>query len=200
MNLTKLFRTFALAISVIVPLGAVADTETATKAPTFGKYQAKGFLTDYSKLPMTPDAEGAYRYRDPDADFGKYDKLLVDRIIVWFKDDSEIPGATGQELTIPEVSQSDEGTYHVTLTSDCGTATSADATLALNDGPPVVTNQPDSAVVCEGESVTFSISVSGEEPLNVQWRRNGADIAGATGTSYTIDSVLSTDFGSYESF
>ena len=71
---------------------------SATDAPMFGEYQAKGFLTDYSKLPTTADADGAYRYRDPAADAGKYNKLLVDRIKVWFKEDSDYKGIDVDEL------------------------------------------------------------------------------------------------------
>ena len=79
-------------------LVGTASAETADDALTFGKYEAKGFLTDYSNLPKTADEEGAFRYRDPDADLGRYDKLLVDRIKIWFKDDSEYKGIDPDEL------------------------------------------------------------------------------------------------------
>ena len=96
MKLTRLLPALAMVASCALPL--VVTAETATDAPTFGDYQAKGFLTDYSKLPTTPDAEGAYRYRDPAADTSKYNKLLVDRITIWFKEDSEYKGIDADEL------------------------------------------------------------------------------------------------------
>jgi len=73
-------------------------TAQAADAPKFGEYQTKGFLTDYVKLAPVPDGNGAYRYRNPEAKFGSYKKLLVDRIKVWFKDDSEYKGIDPDEL------------------------------------------------------------------------------------------------------
>jgi hypothetical protein len=77
-------------------LGALADSGAG--APMFGDYQAKGFLTDYSRISTTAGEDGAYRYRDPTADLGSYNKLLVDRIKVWFKEDSEYKGIDPDEL------------------------------------------------------------------------------------------------------
>lgn len=48
-----------------VPLVPGHHGEVATSAPMFTDYRAESFLTDYSKLPTPPDADGAYRYRDP---------------------------------------------------------------------------------------------------------------------------------------
>ena len=92
----QLLPALAMIASCALPLVAKADT--AADAPTFGDYQAKGFLIDYSKLPTTPNADGAYRYRDPAADTSKYNKLLVDRIKVWFKEDSDYKGIDADEL------------------------------------------------------------------------------------------------------
>lgn len=89
---------FVLAIGfVFAPqLGALADS--GAEAPMYGDYQAKGFLTDYSKISTTAGADGAYLYRDPTADLSKYNKLLVDRIKIWFKEDSEYKGIDPDEL------------------------------------------------------------------------------------------------------
>jgi hypothetical protein len=87
-----------LALSTLLTLPAAASEAGATNAPKFGDYQAKGFLTDYSKLPKTADESGAYRYRDPNTDFSKYNKLLVDRIKIWFQEDSEYKGIDPDEL------------------------------------------------------------------------------------------------------
>ena len=95
MQMIKLLTTVALGAVLASP--AVTFAESATQGPMFGAYQSKGFLTDYSKIPSTGD-DGAYRYRDPAADFGKYNKLLVDRIKIWFKDDSEYKGIDPEEL------------------------------------------------------------------------------------------------------
>jgi hypothetical protein len=66
-----------------------------------GDYKPPGFLSDYSKLkPKGGDSE-AYSYRDPKADLAKYNKLLVDRIKIYLKEDApskEIDPAAMKEL------------------------------------------------------------------------------------------------------
>jgi hypothetical protein len=96
MNLRKLLPALAIVTSCALPL--VSGAESATDAPAFGDYRAKGFLTDYSKLRPSTKEEGAYGYRDPGADLGQYNKLLVDRIKVWFKADSDYKGIDPDEL------------------------------------------------------------------------------------------------------
>jgi hypothetical protein len=96
MSLKLLLPVLTAGTLFMLPLGVPA--QSATDAPVFGDYQAKGFLTDYSKLQPSRNEEGAYGYRDPAADLGQYNKLLVDRIRVWFKEDSEYKGIDPDEL------------------------------------------------------------------------------------------------------
>ena len=60
---------------------------------------------------------------------------------------------------------------------------------------PTITDQPDSRTVAEGQSATFIVSATGTTPLSYQWRRNGADLAGETGASYTLSNTRTTDSG-----
>ena len=62
---------------------------------------------------------------------------------------------------------------------------------------PSITTQPKSQTVNEGNSVTFSVVATGTAPLTYQWKKNGSNISGATGSSYTISSAKSSDAGSY---
>jgi hypothetical protein len=87
-----------LGLSTLFALPAMSSAQANAPAPTFGKYKAKGFLTDYSKIPTKASENGAYNYRDPNANFGKYNKLLVDRVKIFFKDDSEYKGIDPDEL------------------------------------------------------------------------------------------------------
>jgi regulation of enolase protein 1 (concanavalin A-like superfamily) len=59
--------------------------------------------------------------------------------------------------------------------------------------PPVITQQPQSQTIVEGQPVTFSVAVSNLDPVNYQWQRNGANIAGATLSTYSIAAVAMTD-------
>src|SRR3954465_10179536 len=52
--------------------------------------------------------------------------------------------------------------------------------------PPTITLQPASLSVTEGQAASFTVAAAGAAPLAFQWQRNGADIAGATATTYTI--------------
>ena len=63
--------------------------------------------------------------------------------------------------------------------------------------PPAITNNPASATVCAGGSVTFSVAATGSG-LTYQWRKGGTNIDGATAGSYTNASVGTGDAGLYD--
>jgi hypothetical protein len=63
---------------------------------------------------------------------------------------------------------------------------------------PVIVMQPQSQAAGVGALATFTVSAAGAPVLNYRWRKNGADIGGATGTSYTIASVQLIDAGQYD--
>ncbi len=58
----------------------------------FGDYEAVGFLSDDSKISKTAKDDGSYEYKDTTVDYGKYNKLLVDRIKIFFNDDRNYKG------------------------------------------------------------------------------------------------------------
>ncbi len=60
---------------------------------------------------------------------------------------------------------------------------------------PSISAQPQSQTITSGRPVTFSVSANGTAPLSYQWQRNQVNIAGATGSSYTIGSVSAGDNG-----
>ena len=94
---------FALPVVVTAETAPAATAEPATAAttePMFGDYQAKGFLSDYSKISTTKNANDSYEYIDAAVDFSKYNKLLVDRIKIFFKDDSQYKGIDPDELKV----------------------------------------------------------------------------------------------------
>ena len=63
--------------------------------------------------------------------------------------------------------------------------------------PPIITVQPLSQSVLLNDSVTFSVVATSGTSMSYQWRKNGANISGATLSSYTIASVKTTDAGTY---
>jgi hypothetical protein len=61
---------------------------------------------------------------------------------------------------------------------------------------PSLTVQPASVTVTAGQAATFGISASGTAPISYQWRKNTANISGATAASYTTPATAISDSGS----
>ncbi|MCC7373803.1 MAG: immunoglobulin domain-containing protein [Verrucomicrobiales bacterium] len=66
-----------------------------------------------------------------------------------------------------------------------------------NVTPPSITAQPQSQVVAGGATVSFSVVATGSAPLSYQWRFNGADLSGATGSTLTFNKVTPDQAGEY---
>lgn len=62
---------------------------------------------------------------------------------------------------------------------------------------PVITLQPESQNVDEGENVVFSVAATGTEPLTYQWYKDDVAINGAVSSSYTLQSAVLVDSGNY---
>ena len=60
-----------------------------------------------------------------------------------------------------------------------------------------ITQQPASQSALAGGTVNLGVAVSGAAPLAYQWRRDGYDIAGASGSNLTLQSVIAADIGDY---
>ncbi len=114
----------------------------------------------------------------------------------WKKDGSDISGATGSTYTISSPAETDEGSYTVVVTGDCGTPVTSDAATLTVKAEPAITGQPANQITCPGSSVSFSVTATGDGLL-YQWKKDGSDISGATSSTYTISSPAETDEGSY---
>ncbi|MCW1914152.1 cadherin-like beta sandwich domain-containing protein [Luteolibacter sp. GHJ8] len=91
-------------------------------------------------------------------------------------------------------------TITIVVTAQDGVTTRTYTIAVTRPGyPPTINTHPLSRKVNPGQAVTFTIAAtaSGEGPLTYQWRKNHANIPGATGTSYTIASTVSGDNGFY---
>src|SRR5882762_1883272 len=97
------------------------------------------------------------------------------------------PTATGTRTgTLTLTHNAPNSPQTVSLTGTGGAASSA----------PTVTTQPANQTVTAGQTATFTVVAAGTAPLAYQWQKNGANIAGATSSSYTTPATTAADSGS----
>lgn len=114
----------------------------------------------------------------------------------WFFGFDPLPGETAPTLSFTLDFPDQAGDYSVEITSPFGSAHSDAATLILRAAPAILT-QPQSQAVAGGDSVTFSVTANGFEPLEYQWTKGGVNIAGANGPTFTLNTVTEADAGEY---
>jgi alpha-tubulin suppressor-like RCC1 family protein len=112
---------------------------------------------------------------------------------------SAVEGATTAQLTIAGTKTAESGNeYRAVFTNAAASATSTAATLTV-DAPPVVTTQPSSQTVEEGQGVTFEAAASGVPTPTMQWElsTNGGStwsaVSGATSGQLTIVSAKTSE-------
>jgi hypothetical protein len=69
---------------------------------------------------------------------------------------------------------------------------------AIITDKPVITMSPQQVLVCGGDTVTWSGYAVGVPPLSYQWRKNGAAIAGATTTLFSLTNATVANVGTYD--
>lgn len=118
----------------------------------------------------------------------------------WRRNGLPIAGANSASLTLPGITAADAGLYDVVVTSSVGPAVSSIAELTVVNASvaPVITAQPASRTVVVGTATTLSVSATGVPAPSYQWRRNGANIPGAVGSSYVLSNAQSADTGVYQ--
>ncbi|HEU5080965.1 MAG TPA: pectinesterase family protein [Opitutaceae bacterium] len=65
---------------------------------------------------------------------------------------------------------------------------------------PIIVVQPTSKTTTDGDSVTFTVQAVGVPEPTYQWRKNGANIPGATSATYTIAHTSVSDADTYSVF
>jgi len=115
--------------------------------------------------------------------------------------------AQGQVLTLNNVQLSDSATYSVIVFNSAGSIESTPARLtvlapvSISGHPQPLklrgsTNTADYGFTTN--NATFSVAAVGTGTLRYQWRYNGANIAGANGQNYTVNSVGLAQEGLYD--
>jgi hypothetical protein len=113
----------------------------------------------------------------------------------WFRDDQPIAGATEPHLQVANLTLADGGArFHAVVSNARGSATSSPGLLTVVAAavPPTIVRHPLDVTVTEGNPAGFHVVAQGTG-LRYQWRRNGADVAGATGPALTLAASLADD-------
>lgn len=113
----------------------------------------------------------------------------------WQFNGVNIPGATSSTLVLNNVQATNAGSYRAVVTNASGTSFTAGANLTVGVSP-TISSQPTNLTVIAGSPANFSVTASGGA-LNYQWRFNGNDLNGETGSVLAILSAQTPQEGGY---
>jgi len=114
----------------------------------------------------------------------------------WFFNGIELLAPNSNMLVVSNLQPSDAGKYWAVVTNSAGSATSAQATLAVNLLPRIIV-APMSQTVAERDNVTFSVVGNGTAPLAYQWFRGASALSGQTRTTLVLSNTTPAVNGSY---
>ncbi len=93
-------------------------------------------------------------------------------------------------LSLPQLTAQSSSDSSSTSSSDTGGTTSTST--------PTITQQPASATVNAGSSVTLSVIATGSGDLSYQWRKDGVALPDATDATFSIEEASLSDAGTYD--
>ena len=85
-----------------------------------------------------------------------------------------------------------DGTFSYKVTNNWPGAVLCTTGASISQAP-LITMQPQSTTVTEGQSATFSVTATGAPAPAYQWLRNGLAITGATAFTYVTPATVATD-------
>ncbi|MDF9827773.1 autotransporter-associated beta strand protein/T5SS/PEP-CTERM-associated repeat protein [Ereboglobus sp. PH5-10] len=179
----------------------------------FGKtYTLSDFTTDLDEFPANfASPEITAHPADATANAGQsvtFTAAAAAAPAPWFKWQSSGDGATWADvsaasataLTLTATAPMDGVQYRFVATNARGSATSAAATLTVNQAP-AITTQPSNQSVIEGQNATFTVAATGKPTPTFQWQSAPAgsntwgDISGATFAAYTAAAATTAQNG-----
>ena len=116
----------------------------------------------------------------------------------WHKNGNNVTDANGTVLAFPNVQNSDEGVYEVTVSSPYGSVRSGPANLQIGRAPQFTT-QPLDHNASIGSNLTLSVDANGSGPLTFEWFKGTQPLPDANGSkTLTINNVSANDAGNYK--
>ncbi|RPI69090.1 MAG: hypothetical protein EHM43_02880 [Ignavibacteriae bacterium] len=114
----------------------------------------------------------------------------------WRKAGQNISGATSASYSIPSLAAANAGNYDVVVSGLCTPNITSSQVAVSVAVATAITTQPTSKIIEEKKPLTLTVMATGSN-LTYQWKKDGADIAGATTATYSIASVATSDAGKY---
>jgi hypothetical protein len=115
----------------------------------------------------------------------------------WLFNGNPIPGATSATLLLTNVQPAQAGLYQAVVLNPANSTASSNALLTVLI-PPNITAHPVERAVLLGGTAIFSVAATSSTPIRYQWRKNGANIPGATGSTLTLNEVQESDDALYD--
>lgn len=186
------------ALREVTPSGSVSTF--AILPPAYGVYPAyaqgvnyEGVTTDsLGNVYVTQGPAGSYVGHGISVDetdlFQISPSGVMDTLQEWQYMVSSI-GPTTQFAFVTGVARDDVGNVYILINSVLEKSSIASG--------PYITAQPQSQTAVSGETVTFSVTASGNPAPLYQWQFNGTDIPGATSPTLTVSEVGTAHAGQY---
>jgi DNA-binding beta-propeller fold protein YncE len=118
----------------------------------------------------------------------------------WLFNGGAISAATASGYTVTDAQPANAGSYSVIVSNAAGSVTSsppAVLTVIAVPTPPGIATQPQNQTVSQTSNATFSVTATGSTPFAYQWLFDGASLAGAIASSYTVVNAQPSNAGSY---
>jgi hypothetical protein len=103
-------------------------------------------------------------------------------------------------LVLDNLATNQAGGYSASVSNVVGVTTSSRASLVVRPAPavpPGIATNPASAMKLAGDTVSFSVAVTGTAPFTYQWSFNGTNMAGATAATLTLSNLTTAQSGNY---
>lgn len=116
--------------------------------------------------------------------------------VYWYDNNSNLlQSGLSTTLALTDLQLTNAGTYTVVSSNSAGSV-STNFTINVIE-TPTISSAPTNLLLNVGEAASFSVTASGVPAPSYQWYKNNVPIPGATGTNYSISSVVLTNIGTY---
>ncbi|RKX35772.1 MAG: hypothetical protein DRP71_02540 [Verrucomicrobia bacterium] len=117
--------------------------------------------------------------------------------VQWYHDGEPIALATSESFSVDAARSEDEGRYWIEARNRLGSVKSRVVEVVTRDGRPHLVDLPESGVVEFGRPFSVSIGADGPGPMSYRWFRDDAELSGADGPVFKIESVDFSHSGHY---